>query len=390
MAASEQIQQTNYAETPSEASSGEARRIVALDGVRGLMTLFVVVSHLFAEVPGGVSTLMFGWIGVDMFFVLSGYLVGKLILEKCSCGNFFSVFYVRRFLRTIPAYLITVLVVFGLFKVCDPAWSEAEPLFPLWAFLTFSQPAFMVATESIGPHWLAPTWTLAMEEHFYLLAPAAIVFTPRRWLPVVLAGVVALAVGLRLAIFEFGYANPMAGLILLPSRGDLLAIGILAAVLVTSRRVPWAWLEPWLRLAPLAALAGVLAIKGLGGSAFDVFGPLVMAIGCAGYLLALVRGAPEARTMESRFLRFFGNNSYCIYLCHLPVLGLLHGLILHGRPGLASPEQWAVTIIAAPVCVLVGVSMTKLIEEPLTRWGRSWKWSKTGRASGPSLATSRA
>ena len=94
--------------------------------------------------------------------------------------------------------------------------------------------------------------------------------------------------------------------------------------------------------------------------------------------------------MESRFLRFFGNNSYCIYLCHLPVLGLLHGLILHGRPGLASPEQWAVTIIAAPVCVLVGVSMTKLIEEPLTRWGRSWKWSKTGRASGPSLATSRA
>jgi peptidoglycan/LPS O-acetylase OafA/YrhL len=154
MAASEQIQQTNYAETPSETSSGEARRIVALDGVRGLMTLFVVVSHLFAEVPGGVSALMFGWIGVDMFFVLSGYLVGKLILEKCSCGNFFSVFYVRRFLRTIPAYLITVLVVFGLFKVCDPAWSEAEPLFPLWAFLTFSQPAFMDASESIGPHWL--------------------------------------------------------------------------------------------------------------------------------------------------------------------------------------------------------------------------------------------
>lgn len=390
MAASEQTQQAPHAEASSEISSGEARRIVALDGVRGLMTLFVVVSHLFAEVPGGVSALMFGWIGVDMFFVLSGYLVGKLILEKRSCENFFLVFYVRRFLRTIPAYVITVLVVFGLFKLCDPAWTEAEPHFPLWAFLTFSQPAFMVATESIGPHWLAPTWTLAMEEHFYLLAPAVIVFTPRRWLPAVLACVVIFAVGLRLAIFEFGFANPMAGLILLPSRGDLLAVGILAAVLVTSPGVPWARLGLWLRLAPLAALIGILAIKGLGGSAFDVYGPLIMAIGCAGYLLALVKGAPEGKTMESRLLRFIGDNSYCIYLCHLPVLGLLHGLILQDRPGLATPEQWVVTILAAPVCVLVGVSMTKLIEEPLTRWGRSWKWSDSTCIPAPYFAATKA
>lgn len=390
MAASVQDQRVSVPDATSATSSGEVRRIVALDGVRGLMTLFVVVSHLFAEVPGGVSALMFGWIGVDMFFVLSGYLVGKLILEKRSCENFFSVFYARRFLRTIPAYMITVLVVFGLFRLCDPAWSEAEPLFPLWSYLTFSQPAFMIATETIGAHWLAPTWTLAMEEHFYLLAPAAIVFTPRRWLPAVLACVVALAVGLRLAVFEFGFANHMVGLTLLPSRGDLLAVGILGALMATSPRVPWKMLEPWLRWTPLVALGGILVLKRLGGSAFDVFGPLTMAIGCASYLLALVRGAPEAKTMESRFLRFFGNNSYCIYLSHLPVLGLMHGLILHARPGLGSPAQWAVTLMAAPVCVLVGVGMTKLIEEPLTRWGRSWKWSESRRAARPSFAASQA
>lgn len=377
MVALEKPQPSPATDTSSPASAGEARRIVALDGVRGLMTLFVLISHLFAEVTGGVTALMFGWVGVDMFFVLSGYLVGRLILEKRTCGNFFSVFYVRRFLRTIPAYMVTVLVVFGLFRLCDPAWSEAEPAFPLWAYLTFSQPAFMVATQSIGPHWLAPTWTLAMEEHFYLVAPAVIVFTPRRWLPAVLIGLVALAVGLRLAIFEFHFANPMAGLILLPSRGDLLAVGILAAVAATSSRVPWARIDLLLRLTPLVALIVVWIAKALGGSAFDVFAPLIMAIGCAGYLLALVRGAPEARTMESRFLRFFGNNSYCIYLCHLPILGLMHGLILQGRPGLVTPQQWAVTILALPLCVLVGWGMTKLIEEPLTRWGRSWKWSET-------------
>jgi peptidoglycan/LPS O-acetylase OafA/YrhL len=362
-------------DTAPSASSGEARRIVALDGVRGMMTLFVLISHLFAEVPGGVTALMVGWVGVDMFFVLSGYLVGRLILEKRTCDNFFSVFYVRRFVRTIPAYMVTVLVVFGLFKLCDPAWSEAEPAFPLWAYLTFSQPAFMVATQSIGPHWLAPTWTLAMEEHFYLVAPAMIVFTPRRWLPAVLIGLVALAVGLRLAIFEFDFANPMAGLILLPSRGDLLAVGILAALAATSSRVPWARIDLLLRVTPLVALVAVWLVKALGGSAFDVFAPTIMAVGCAAYLLALVRNAPEARTMESRFLRFFGNNSYCIYLSHLPILGLMHGVILHARPGLGTPQQWAVTIAALPLCVLVGWGMTKLIEEPLTHWGRSWKWS---------------
>ena len=64
--------------------AGVERRVVALDGLRGMMTILVVISHYFAEVPHGISVLMFGWVAVDMFFVLSGYLVGKLILEKAD------------------------------------------------------------------------------------------------------------------------------------------------------------------------------------------------------------------------------------------------------------------------------------------------------------------
>ena len=63
-------------------SSAKEQRVVVLDGLRGMMTILVVISHYFGEVPHGISALMFGWIAVDMFFVLSGYLVGKLILEK--------------------------------------------------------------------------------------------------------------------------------------------------------------------------------------------------------------------------------------------------------------------------------------------------------------------
>ena len=356
-------------------------RIVALDGLRGLMTLFVVISHYFAELPGGVNALMFGWVGVDMFFVLSGYLVGKLILEKSRHANFFSVFYVRRTLRIIPAYVLTVLVVSGLMALCDPAWSGARFAFPLWSYLTFSQPFFMISTGTIGAHWLAPTWTLALEEHFYLLAPLTLVFTPRRLLPWLLGAVAVLAVGTRLALHTLYPDNPMPALVLLPSRADLLCLGMLAAVAMTVWKVDWPRFDFALRLTPILALLSILALKALGGPASDAVLPLAMAIGCTAFLLALVRDAPEARRFKSPLLRFFGDNSYCLYLTHIPVLGLMHGLILGQRPALESPAQWAVSLAALPVCVLVGWGMTKLVEEPLTRYGRAWRWSDARRPS---------
>ncbi|HEY1638009.1 MAG TPA: acyltransferase, partial [Rhizomicrobium sp.] len=85
------------------------RRVPELDGLRGAASIMVVISHYFGEVAHGISATTFGWIGVNMFFVLSGYLIGKLILEKKDCANFFEVFYVRRFLRIIPVYMVTLI-----------------------------------------------------------------------------------------------------------------------------------------------------------------------------------------------------------------------------------------------------------------------------------------
>ena len=364
----------------AQSGSGGAERIVALDGLRGLMTVFVVVSHYFAELPGGVNALMFGWIGVDMFFVLSGYLVGKLILEKSRHANFFSVFYMRRTLRIIPAYVATVVIVSGLMAICDPAWSGARFAFPLWSYLSFSQPFFMISTGTIGAHWLAPTWTLALEEHFYLVAPLIIVLAPRRLLPWLLAATAVLAVVVRLVLDQLYPNNPMPALVLLPSRADLLCLGILGAVAMTAWKVDWPRFDFALRLTPLVALVAILGLKAFGGALGDALTPLVMAIGCASFLLALVRDAPEAQRFKSPLLRFLGDNSYCTYLTHIPVLGLMHGLILGQRPALETPTQWAVSLAALPVCVLVGWGMTKLIEEPLTRYGRAWRWSDSQRA----------
>ena len=171
-----------------------------------------------------------------MFFVLSGYLIGKLILERKHHSNFFAVFYIRRTLRIIPAYAITIVVVCALINWLPSRWTDAPVKFPEWAYLTFNQGFFMVQTGSIGAHWLGPTWTLAVEEHFYLIIPAMIVFTPRRWLPWIIGALGLLAVVLRAAVFWGGLGTPMMVLALLPGRADTLAIGILAALLFEMRK----------------------------------------------------------------------------------------------------------------------------------------------------------
>jgi peptidoglycan/LPS O-acetylase OafA/YrhL len=216
---------------------------------------------------------------------------------------------------------------------------------------------------------------LAVEEHFYLVIPALIAFVPARRLVAVLAAVVIGAVLLRTAIYRFDILPDMAALVLLPMRADILVCGILAAVAFRTRGVPWQLIQLPLRVTPIIMLVGALGLKLLDNGSFETVGPLLVAIGCAVFILTIVLGAPEAKRFSSPVLRFFGNNGYCLYLTHLPVLGLMHGLILGTKPDVATPSQWLVTLAALPVCTFVGWGMTRLIEEPITAYGRSWRWS---------------
>jgi peptidoglycan/LPS O-acetylase OafA/YrhL len=147
----------SHANVAKTAVKGAENRIVGLDGLRGLMTLFVVASHYFGEVRHGVAAMEVGWLAVKMFFALSGFLVGRLILERMTCENFFVVFYVRRFCRTLPVYFFCVLLVYLCMHLLgSPQWMDIGNEFPLWSYLTFTQNFFMISTDSIGPRWLAP------------------------------------------------------------------------------------------------------------------------------------------------------------------------------------------------------------------------------------------
>jgi peptidoglycan/LPS O-acetylase OafA/YrhL len=369
--------------TPSKgAVSAQATgqgRILALDGMRGLMTLFVLFSHYFGELENGIPAFCVGWIAVQMFYVLSGFLIGRLILEKKHHGNFFFVFYMRRACRTLPVYLFCIVFVFAMISIVGTQpymyipHSEAD--FPLWSYLTFTQNIFMAYTNAFGHHWLAPSWTLSVEEQFYLIAPALFVLVPARALfPVLVAGVLSAFV-YRAAVCWFGIMPPLSALVFLPGCMDSLFCGLVAAWLY--KNADLSKYDFYLRIAPLVGLGLVIATKQLDGlvpSAMDIFSRLFVSVGCAGYLLAVVRGAPEAQTLKSPVLIFFGNTNYAVYLTHVMVLGLCHGLILGTAPDLATPAQWAVTLVALPIAILVGWVITRYVEEPITAFGRSFAW----------------
>ncbi len=369
-------------------------RITALDGFRGLLTLMVVFSHYFGELPNGLRGMMFGWVAVIGFYVLSGFLIGRLILEKQVHQNFMAVFYVRRFCRMMPACFVVLIAIFAIYAaIGHHEWTNIGEAFPFWTYATFTQNFYMIHAGHIGPHWLAPTWTLAIEEHFYLIAPTAILLTPRRYL---LPGLIALAVvslGFRILVFHFELWSPLTGRVLLLSVADTLIAGLIAAALIKTDGIGWERYDVALRVTPLVALLAAGLCQAAGGAAwFATFGTTFLAIGMAAFILGLVRGVPEARRFESPVLSFFGHMSYCIYLTHLAVLGLMHGVLLGARPDLASWEQFGVSLLTLPVAVGVAWVLYKIAEEPGLNYGRRWTWSKAlrqpkaGRVSTPATS----
>ncbi len=362
------------------AQTDTSSRIAALDGLRGVLAMIVVVAHYFGEVPHGFAAVTFAWVAVRIFFVLSGFLMARIILENLANPGFFKTFYIRRACRTLPVYLVLLAIVFGAAHLLhDAPWMRTDRILPLWSFLTFTQGFAMVAAGHYGTDWLTPSWTLTVEEQFYIIAPLICLATPRRYLLAVLAGFVALSIGFRVFAFEAGVIPPMAGMVLLPGAMHAMFLGMIGALLLEKKSIDWPRHEVWLRVAPIACLSVVLALKmfdAKGGRLFEQIGvPLVSVAGML-YLMAIVRDVPEAQRLRAKGLRVLGRLSYSIYLLHMPVLGLMHGLILGARPDIGTFDQIAVTIAAVPVALALAWIVNRFVEEPMIAYGHSWKFGK--------------
>ncbi len=334
------------------------KRIPELDGLRGLVALLVVASHYGGEVKHGVSALLLGWLGVDLFFVLSGFLMGSIILSRHTEPGFLKSFYLRRAARIIPIYFVVFCATFLIAELTrDRSWADQPFALPVYLlFLT----NFAQSIWGGGGEWLKPAWTLAVEEQFYLVLPLVIMWVRKNYLVHVLLGLCVAAVAIRCA---FSNINPLAALTLLPSRMDLLLGGVILAY--AWRRFDLARYLLVFRIVPLAALVSLLVISVVASdkNLFLILSPTLAGLGIASLLLAVLLGAPEGRRYRSPVLMSVGRISYGLYLVHQPISGLLHGVILDSVPDVGSLPQIGVTLLAFATSVAVAAASWKWLEQ---------------------------
>ena len=165
-------------------TADRAKRIPELDGLRGTAILFVILfhftaaegtlpAHTFGSVLQRVTSM--GWTGVDLFFVLSGFLIGGILIDVRQSPRYWKTFYLRRFLRIIPVYYLWIVAYVLLMRVAGPAIQARSfsgrgvVLGPaIYEHFLFAQNIWIAALPGMAGAWFGHTWSLAVEEQFYL------------------------------------------------------------------------------------------------------------------------------------------------------------------------------------------------------------------------------
>jgi peptidoglycan/LPS O-acetylase OafA/YrhL len=336
----------------------QAPRWQELDGVRGLAALLVVYGHiLLAWMPAGPAPVFWlrtasglSWTGVHLFFALSGFLIGGILMAHRGAENYFRVFYARRALRILPLYFL-VLAVFFAVRAFTALGSTAAFDFgavPPWTYLGLVQNFPMAATGSWGPAPLGVTWSVALEEQFYLFLPLWIRLVPVRW-----QGTSFLLLALSGPLFRAWVpaAHPA---FLMPGAFESLAGGTCLAWAFRTR--PEVIRANGGRVAAaLLTTAGAVGMVGLlAGRELGPWRETTIAAFWVGFLW-LVLGAmqtPWTALLRTRFLVAVGGISYGVYLFHVFVNSVIYPVLTGG------PARKALGLPGLLVAVLsVGITL---------------------------------
>lgn len=332
-----------------------------IDGLRAVAVLAVVLYH--AGIGGA------GFVGVDVFFVISGYLITGLLLAEWRAGGRIDLvaFYARRVRRIVPAAVVVVLATLALSRVLLPVSRQVHADQSGAASLMFVANHFFQSTSggyfdpSAEEMPLLHMWTLSVEEQFYLVWPLLLLLVLRRGparLRAAIAGLGLLSFALAEGLMA---SDPEAAFYLMPARfWELAAGGLVAAV--PARRPP-AWALPSGLLLTLVACAWPIAhFPGLGA---------IPAVAGSVLVLGAVHGGATSAILRWKPMVGLGLVSYGLYLWHWPLLAL-HRATSIGEPGLG--PRLALCAIAA----LLAIATYRYVEQPI-RHGR-WR-------SGPTVAS---
>ncbi|SDD62625.1 Peptidoglycan/LPS O-acetylase OafA/YrhL, contains acyltransferase and SGNH-hydrolase domains [Mucilaginibacter pineti] len=313
------------------------RHIIELDGMRGLAVLIVMMFHfnVMSLVPVNIIDGFFsrllnaGWIGVDMFFALSGFLITGILIESKKRGNYFVSFYYKRTLRIFPLYYLYLIVLFVLFypliinkisafEMNKVRYSQSIQIW-FWLYLSNIKQAVSGKFSSAGS---AHLWSLAIEEQFYLVWPLIVYITSLKWLRNISIGIIISSLLLRIYLHSIGW-GALSIYEFTFTRIDTLAFGSLVAVCVKNYSH-----IPYQKITYLFYFLLACAILTLGffGSdyhespAIYVFSFTLLGATFATLILLLQAHVKFnfgiRKVFLTRWLVFLGKYSYALYIFH--------------------------------------------------------------------------
>lgn len=367
-----------------------------LDGLRGIAVLLVIWVHLPVGALGETvkairGVVLPGDFGVDLFFVLSGFLITRILLVDCGNAVPLRYFVMRRFLRIFPIYYLSILILLPHMN-----WQQ------VLTCATYTSNFGFMAMDEHGP--LAHSWSLAIEEHYYLLWPPIVaLLSPRASRRVILFGVFPLAIGSLLwaysgpawgeraqAMKEFVFRSSTIRFASL-GLGGLLAYGeqrirdsrALAFTLIAAGVAMW-WVFSLRGMAKLGLVHDLLAIPSVNGDLNAVnLGLSVIGFPCLSLAL-VVSGiawsrsrAPHTMLLRAAPLRAVGRISYGLYIYHVPIF---HSGGVWGSDPFALPTPVRVAIVIGLTFLVSSISY-RFIERPLLAIGRRFRPGKDGVAA---------
>ena len=350
-------------------------RISELDGLRGIAILLVLVFH-FTPRSGPLSFMVhvfqLGWTGVDLFFVLSGFLITGILVDTVGHRSYYRNFIVRRCLRIFPAYYVSLVICCLLtYYPFAPRWGEFLRAGGWWYVTYLGNVKVFLDAAWPGLAILTPLWSLQVEEQFYLSFPLLVWALRRQTLARVLAVSVVAALGLRIALSVALPKNMFGVYTLMPCRMDALAMGGLIAI---AQRERPEWLQSrwigWMTLACAVTVTAVVLLysnsdpwpfgmRTIGYTAIDLL--------FAGILVMLMhwRQPLLVRICRWRFLVWVGTISYGLYLLHVP--GELIGRILFAHIVKLTPSGTAEFFVSMAVTLALAWLSWTVFESRILR-----------------------
>ena len=349
---------------PLKISFAPPLHIPALDGLRGIAIIMVLLYHCFFPLwKFGASA---GWVGVDLFFVLSGFLITGILLDSRKSKTYFKTFYLRRSLRIFPLYYLFLICFF----LISPFFIAPGKLWPyqyyfdhqIWYW--FYAPNWLITFDNHWPPVPKPLldhfWSLAIEEQFYLLWPLLVFVFNRRALILICLVLIFQSIIIR-NIFENIGKDYSSSYVFTFARLDAISIGALIAIMLRSE-IGKGFLEKHTLKVLLGSFVTLVLLTlfthtfNLKNEYFIRIGYTVIGLFFGAYMVwAMATGSVANTISDNKFFKFFGKYSYGIYIYHWLVSPLLTDQLGKYFSQFTSRSPW---LLASFITVLIIIVMS--------------------------------